>query len=231
MFEPSTRASHNMQTVRPMSRRASNVLDVYTTPVSVYRVLHTRHAPCSGGSSRFLVVLFAHRRISTQLANGVFLTFFLVLFLQTAVNIHRVLYYRCCTIALRMELVQNVQVCNGSRLGTSCIVPFSAIRYQFILHRAHFRSFGIIRLLQYFVPSILYRRMWVSKFSWDAPLPEDINTKWPSFVSDMPSLLSMRVFRYRNTRLNSTCYLLGFCDASQHGYATVVYIRILSASR
>lgn len=87
-----------------------------------------------------------------------------------------------------------------------------------------------------FAPAIfrakrIMQRTWASKLSWDELLPTEIKADWSLFVSDLPVLASFRVPRYINTSTNSKCYLLGFCDASQYGYAAVVYVRILSASR
>lgn len=77
----------------------------------------------------------------------------------------------------------------------------------------------------------IMQRTWASKLSWDDPLPSEIQAEWSSFVSDLPSLASFRIPRYINTRTNSKCYLLGFCDASQYGFAAAVYLRILSSCR
>jgi len=48
------------------------------------------------------------------------------------------------------------------------------------------------------------------------------------FVSELPSLLKIRVPRHINAHQGAPCYLLGFCDASQAGYAAVVYVRMLN---
>jgi len=61
---------------------------------------------------------------------------------------------------------------------------------------------------------------------WDEPLPPNVHDEWIAFVSDLPSLLNIRVPRYLNSRQGASCYLLGFCDASQLGYAAVVYVRM-----
>ncbi|XP_008188328.1 uncharacterized protein LOC103310788 [Acyrthosiphon pisum] len=73
----------------------------------------------------------------------------------------------------------------------------------------------------------IMQRTWSAKVSWDDPLPDDISRDWESFVSDLPSLNDLKVPRHFNSRRGSPCQLLGFCDASQHGYAAVLYIKML----
>lgn len=87
-----------------------------------------------------------------------------------------------------------------------------------------------------FAPTIfrakcIMQRTWSLKLSWDDPLPDDIRTEWSTFVSDLPALSNVRVPRHINSHQGSPCQLLGFCDASQSGYAAVVYIRILDVPR
>lgn len=83
-----------------------------------------------------------------------------------------------------------------------------------------------------FAPAIFHgkcimQRTWSAKVSWDDPLPNDISRDWKTFVSDLPSLNDLKVPRHFNSRRESPCQLLGFCDASQHGYAAVLYIKML----
>lgn len=42
----------------------------------------------------------------------------------------------------------------------------------------------------------------------------------------MPLLSNIKVPRHFKSHRGSSCYLLGFCDASQHGYAAVIYIKM-----
>ncbi|KAF0721556.1 Integrase catalytic domain-containing protein, partial [Aphis craccivora] len=82
-----------------------------------------------------------------------------------------------------------------------------------------------------FAPTVLLakfimQRTWLSGVGWDDPLPSDIQVDWDAFTSELPSLLTIRVPRYINTFCGAPCFLLGFCDASQRGYAAVVYIRV-----
>jgi len=73
------------------------------------------------------------------------------------------------------------------------------------------------------------QRTWRQELSWDESLSSDIRDEWVAFMSVSPSLQHIKVPRYINSSQNARCYLLGFCDASLHGYAAVVYVRMKDA--
>uniref|UniRef100_A0A2S2PC01 Integrase catalytic domain-containing protein n=1 Tax=Schizaphis graminum TaxID=13262 RepID=A0A2S2PC01_SCHGA len=75
-----------------------------------------------------------------------------------------------------------------------------------------------------FLAKCIMQRTWQLGLAWDEPLPPEIHADWSSFLSDLPSLSMIRVSRHFSTFGQSSCYLLGFCDASQLGYAAVVYV-------
>jgi len=88
--------------------------------------------------------------------------------------------------------------------------------------------------LGFFAPSTflaksIMQRTWCRGLSWDAPLPDDIRVDWAAFVAELTALITFEVPRYINVRQGSPCLLLGFCDASQLGYAAVAYVRIIDA--
>ncbi|KAL4103230.1 hypothetical protein QTP88_018607 [Uroleucon formosanum] len=77
-----------------------------------------------------------------------------------------------------------------------------------------------------FLAKSIMQRTWQLGMTWDELLPKNIHDEWIAFVSDLPSLLNIRVPRYLNSSHGAPCYLPGFCDASQLGYAAVVYVRM-----
>jgi len=77
-----------------------------------------------------------------------------------------------------------------------------------------------------FLAKSIMQRTWQLGMTWDEPLPNNIHDEWIAFVSDLPSLLNIRVPRHLNSSRGAPCYLIGFCDASQLGYAAVVYVRM-----
>ncbi|XP_008182033.1 uncharacterized protein LOC103309131 [Acyrthosiphon pisum] len=76
----------------------------------------------------------------------------------------------------------------------------------------------------------IMQRTWQLGLEWDDPLPPDIHADWSSFLSDLPTLSTIRVARHFGTFKQSACYLMGFCDASQLGYAAVVYVLVANSS-
>lgn len=50
-------------------------------------------------------------------------------------------------------------------------------------------------------------------------------------INELPALSAVRVPRYFNTNVNSTCSLYGFCDASLRGYAAVVFLHVHGVPR
>lgn len=74
------------------------------------------------------------------------------------------------------------------------------------------------------------QRTWQLGLEWDDPPPPDIHSEWSSFLSDLPALSTIRVARHFGTFRQSACYLVGFCDASQLGYAAVVYVLVANSS-
>lgn len=77
-----------------------------------------------------------------------------------------------------------------------------------------------------FLAKHLMQRVWVSKLGWDDPLPAELAESWGRFVADLPVLSQLKISRFVGTRVKQKCVLCGFCDASERGYAAVVYIRV-----
>lgn len=77
-----------------------------------------------------------------------------------------------------------------------------------------------------FLAKHFMQRAWLSKLSWDDPLPSELSDSWSSFVSELPVLSQLKVPRFMSTYAQQRCVLCGFCDASERGYAAVIYIRV-----
>uniref|UniRef100_A0A2S2R014 Uncharacterized protein n=1 Tax=Sipha flava TaxID=143950 RepID=A0A2S2R014_9HEMI len=73
----------------------------------------------------------------------------------------------------------------------------------------------------------LMQSVWKANIAWDENLPNDILKPWTQFVTDLPELQRVRIPRFVHTRRGLRCVLCGFCDASERGYAAVVYIKSL----
>lgn len=76
-----------------------------------------------------------------------------------------------------------------------------------------------------FRAKLLIQKLWTLSMDWDEAVPADIAQQWQSIYSDLPALSSVHVPRHiRLSRAPSTCSLHGFADASESGYAAVVYL-------
>uniref|UniRef100_A0A2S2NBR8 Integrase catalytic domain-containing protein n=1 Tax=Schizaphis graminum TaxID=13262 RepID=A0A2S2NBR8_SCHGA len=76
----------------------------------------------------------------------------------------------------------------------------------------------------------LMQRIWLSKVAWDDPLPIDIDEEWRNFLEELPRVSVIAIPRFCCTFPTLSCQLCGFCDASERGYAAVVYLRVTTAS-
>lgn len=83
---------------------------------------------------------------------------------------------------------------------------------------------GFLCPLSFFV-KVLIQRLRMAGFAWDDVALPDICAKWQQFVLEMPNLSTFDIPRMLLTPNVETCELHAFCDASELGYATVIYIR------
>ena len=75
----------------------------------------------------------------------------------------------------------------------------------------------------------LMQELWKLNLGWDDPVPHNLLNVWENFVSQLPALSKIKLKRIvaenLSGDLNGEFNLLGFCDASEKGYAAVVYLR------
>lgn len=71
----------------------------------------------------------------------------------------------------------------------------------------------------------LMQLLWTSGLNWDDPLPPELATKWQTFISDSAAISNIRI--PRPFHFSSACHveLHGFSDASESGYAAVLYFK------
>jgi hypothetical protein len=67
--------------------------------------------------------------------------------------------------------------------------------------------------------------LWTTGLTWDEPLPTHCADKWHAFVADAQHLKKVSIPRALKMSLASAIELHGFSDASEAGYAAVVYFR------
>ncbi|KMQ89434.1 gag-pol polyprotein precursor [Lasius niger] len=78
---------------------------------------------------------------------------------------------------------------------------------------------------------ILIQSAWLQGLEWDAPLPNTDTQLWRQFLEKLPQLEQIRVKRWLQTGDEAShVELYGFADASERGYAAVVYLRASTSS-
>ena len=75
---------------------------------------------------------------------------------------------------------------------------------------------------------LLFQSLCQDKLEWDTPLSGELLLRWKAIISEISNLNGVSVarcyFSFSSTRL---VQLHGFCDASEHAYAAVVYLRCM----
>lgn len=73
------------------------------------------------------------------------------------------------------------------------------------------------------------QRLWLAELSWDDSLPGDLADEWKSYVATVGDLGRVALPRILAPSSPVHISLHGFCDASECGYAAVVYMRVVDA--
>ncbi|XP_017478568.1 PREDICTED: uncharacterized protein LOC108368259 [Rhagoletis zephyria] len=76
---------------------------------------------------------------------------------------------------------------------------------------------------------IFIQKLWAAGLSWDEPLPDELQTTWVAFYSELDVINKIRIPRWLGMAEGRATTLLGFCDASTLAYAAVIYIRATDA--
>ena len=71
---------------------------------------------------------------------------------------------------------------------------------------------------------ILMQDLWKQSVRWDELLPPTMMVRWQRFQDDLPEIKQIRIPRWLGMRGTQPIQIHGFADASQKGYAAVVYI-------
>lgn len=72
----------------------------------------------------------------------------------------------------------------------------------------------------------LMQDLWIEKLGWDSPLPTSLQLKWRQFLDELPLLSRVSLPRHIDIRRVKEVQMVGFADASQRGYAALVFLRI-----
>ncbi|KAG8176819.1 hypothetical protein JTE90_003447 [Oedothorax gibbosus] len=75
---------------------------------------------------------------------------------------------------------------------------------------------------------IVLQELWQANLSWDQPLPEELSSKWRSFLSEIVLLQQVTFPRYVLLP-KALVEIHAFCDASEKAYCAVLYARSISS--
>ncbi|XP_045473996.1 uncharacterized protein LOC123680245 [Harmonia axyridis] len=75
-----------------------------------------------------------------------------------------------------------------------------------------------------FYAKIFFRQLCLLHLEWDQPLSNEIQNRWLQFQSQLPTLTELHIPRFIPAVSSSAHRFIGFCDASESGYAAVVYL-------
>lgn len=72
---------------------------------------------------------------------------------------------------------------------------------------------------------LLIKQLWELNLDWDQPAPKAIEDLWIKFQNEFEVLNSLQIPRHLSIFEDVSLDIVGFCDASTNGYASVVYVR------
>lgn len=67
--------------------------------------------------------------------------------------------------------------------------------------------------------------LFLLKVDWDEVLPDELTSKWWSYLNHFETLKEIRIPRYLNTA-NAELHLAGFSDSSESSYAASIYLQV-----
>ncbi|XP_062558178.1 uncharacterized protein LOC134223057 [Armigeres subalbatus] len=99
---------------------------------------------------------------------------------------------------------------------------------------AIFDPLGLISNALIFL-KILLQEVWRYNVNWDDEIPDELNTRWELWLRILPMVQNVRIPRcYRisiNMGVDTKVQLHTFVDASEFGYAAVVYLRFVKLNQ
>lgn len=81
-----------------------------------------------------------------------------------------------------------------------------------------------------FLAKCFLQKLWIAKVTWDEPLHGELLREWSSIVHSLPEVNHIAMPRCFLPSGRCRVSLHGFCDASERGYAAVVFLRAVNVS-
>jgi hypothetical protein len=108
---------------------------------------------------------------------------------------------------------------------TYSVVPFNGVPSKRTILSYLARTYDAIGLVSPVTlwMKIFLQKLWLAKLNWDSTLPEPLLKEWNCFVQSF-TLLSTITIPRQVSEQSAIKHILGFCDASEKGYAACVYL-------
>ncbi|XP_037932602.1 uncharacterized protein LOC119667384 [Teleopsis dalmanni] len=78
---------------------------------------------------------------------------------------------------------------------------------------------------------IMIQKLWMLGIGWDTEIPPNLQAQWEEFKMRLPAVQKITMKRWTQHSENSLIELHGFEDASEAGYAAVVYTKVINAEK
>lgn len=91
-----------------------------------------------------------------------------------------------------------------------------------------FDPLGILSPVTFYV-KYLIQQLWSLGLDWDQSPPNNIQQIWSKYISEITYLSEFNLPRRVITENYKICEVHGFCDASERGYCSVVYFRLINS--
>ena len=75
------------------------------------------------------------------------------------------------------------------------------------------------------VAKVFMQELWALKSGWDDQIPQDLLSRWKTFLADLTNISSIQIPRWVNFSLNCFIQLHAFSDASEKAYCGTIYMR------
>lgn len=75
------------------------------------------------------------------------------------------------------------------------------------------------------------QKLWLAGISWDEEIPKDLLKEWFIYRKSLFALAEWEIPRYVGLHPGHETTIHGFCDASSHAYAAVIYVRTVDENR